>query len=580
MNATPTDTAGLSWKRRFRGMVPAAKWLREYNGRSAAADLTAGVTLAAYLLPAALGDASLAGLPPEAGLYACLWGGLVFWLFCSSRHTAISVTSAISLLIGTSVGGLANGDATRFAAIAAAVAMLTAAIAFVAWLARAGSAVNFISETVMIGFKTGVALHLASTQLPKLFGVKGGHGDFWERMGVFLRNVGETNNASLLLGGAALALLILGKKFLPNRPVALFVVIGGIVAASFVDLGALGVKLLGDVPRGIPLPGLPAVALSDLRELLPLALACFMLAAVETAAIGRMFAEKHGYRLDSNQELLGLAAANLASGLGHGFPISGGMSQSLVNESGGARTPLSGLISAGLIIVVALFFSELLRNLPQPVLAAVVLMAVASLVKVHEIRHLWDHHRNEFFIAMIALGGVLWAGLLEGVLLGAVISLVLLLRRSSSPYVAFLGRIPGTRRYSDRVRHPSNEPTPGVLAVRVEASLVYFNVEHVFDTIMGRASAATEPIKLVICDLSTSPLVDMAGARMLATLHGELAKRGIELQIVEAHASVRDMLRVEGVEEKVGRIDRFRTIADILDHHAQSITPERPTGAA
>ncbi len=214
----PTDSFG---SRRLRGIVPPATWLRDYNARSAAADLTAGVTLAAYLLPAALGDASLANLPPEAGLYACLWGGLFFWLFCSSRHTAISVTSAISLLIGTSVGALAGGDPTRYAAIAAAVALLTAAIAFVAWLARAGSAVNFISETVMIGFKTGVALHLASTQLPKLFGVKGGHSDFWERMGVFFRHLGETNRASLLLGCGALALLILGKKFLPNRPASL-----------------------------------------------------------------------------------------------------------------------------------------------------------------------------------------------------------------------------------------------------------------------------------------------------------------------------------------------------------------------
>ena len=162
-------------------------------------------------------------------------------------------------------------------------------------------------------------------------------------------------------------------------------------------------KLLGRVPRGVPLPSLPAVSLGEIGELFPLALACFLLGAVETAAIGRMFAEKHGYRLDSNQEFLALAGANLASGLGHGFPISGGMSQSLVNESGGARTPLSGLIASGIILVVALFFTELLRNLPQPVLAAIVLMAVASLVKVKELRRLWQVHRSEFFIAVIAL---------------------------------------------------------------------------------------------------------------------------------------------------------------------------------
>jgi high affinity sulfate transporter 1 len=550
---------------RWRGLIPAARWLRDYDSAWLRGDVAAGVTLAAYLLPAALGDASLAGLPPEAGLYACLFGGLVFWLFCSSRHTAVSVTSAISLLVGSSLGGLAGGDPARYGALAAGTALLVAAIAFLAWLARAGAAVSFISESVMTGFKAGVALHLASTQLPKLFGVSGGHGDFWERMHVFLQNVGGTNPASLLLGGAALALLILGKLLLPNKPVALVVVIAGIVAATFIDVGAQGVKLLGAVPRGVPIPSLPAVHYEDLPDLLPLALACFLLGAVETAAIGRMFAEKHGQRLDSNQEFLALAGANLAAGLGRGFPISGGMSQSLVNESGGARTPLSGLIASGLILLVALFFTDLLRNLPQPVLAAVVLMAVAGLVKVKTLRRLWRVHRGEFLVAVTALLGVLGAGLLKGVLIGAAISIVLLIRRASAPHVAFLGRIPGTRRYSDRDRHVSNEPTPGVLAFRVESSVVYFNAEHVFDTVLARLDAAAEPIHLVVGDLSTSPQVDLAGARMFLALHGELAKRGIAFRLVEAHSAVREMLRVEGLEEVVGRLDRVTMLADAID---------------
>ncbi|MGH8046860.1 MAG: SulP family inorganic anion transporter [Chthoniobacterales bacterium] len=550
---------------RWRGIFPVVHWLRNYNPSWLRGDAAAGVTLAAYLLPAALGDASLAGLAPEAGLYACLFGGLVFWLFCSSRHTSITVTSAISLLVGSSLGGMAGGDPSRYAALAAGAALLTAAIAFLAWLARAGAAVSFISESVMTGFKAGVALHLASTQLPKLFGVQGGHGDFWERMHIFLQHVGETNAASLAIGCAALALLVLGKKLLPNKPVALFVVIAGIAVAIVIDLGAHGVKLLGEVPRGLPMPALPAVNFEELDDLLPLALACFLLAAVETAAIGRMFAEKHGYRLDPNQEFLALAGANLASGLGRGFPISGGMSQSLVNESGGARTPLSSLIASGIILVVALFFTDLLRNLPQPVLAAVVLMAIASLVKVKELTRLWRVHREEFLVAMAALLGVLGVGLLKGVLIGAAISIVLLIRRASAPHVAFLGRIPGTRRYSDRERHHGNEPTPGVLAFRVESGIVYFNAEHVFDTVLAGLDAAPEPVRLVIGDLSASPQVDMAGARMFLALHSELTKRGIALRLVEARSGVRDMLRVEGVEEKIGPVDRFTMLADAMD---------------
>jgi MFS superfamily sulfate permease-like transporter len=290
-----------------------------------------------------------------------------------------------------------------------------------------------------------------------------------------------------------------------------------------------------------------------------------MLGAVETAAIGRMFAEKHGYRLDPNQEFLALAGANLAAGVGQAFPISGGMSQSLVNESGGARTPLSGLIAAGIILVVALFFTDLLKNLPQPVLAAIVLMAVASLVKVKVLKRLWQVHRSEFYVAATALLGVLSAGLLQGVLIGAVISMVLLIRRTSTPHVAFLGRIPGTRRYSDIERHSDNEPISGILAFRVESGIVYFNAEHVFDTVLARLDAATEPIRLVIWDLTTSPMIDMAGAHTFLTLKTELDKRGIAFRIVEARSTVRDMLRTEGVEEKVGRVDRFTTLADAID---------------
>ncbi|HEY2341904.1 MAG TPA: SulP family inorganic anion transporter, partial [Chthoniobacteraceae bacterium] len=512
MSATAASGSPRAAPQGWRGVVPAAKWLREYRPQWFRADLAAGVTLAAYLLPAGLGDATLAGLPPQAGLYACLSGGLVFWIFCSSRQTAVTVTSAISLLIGSSLGGLAGGDPARFGALAASTALFTAAIAFVAWLVRAGTAVNFISETVLLGFKGGVALHLASTQLPKLFGFKGGHGDFWERMADFFRRLGETNSASLLLGAAALAVLALGKKLLPNKPVALFVVIAGILAATFVDFEVRGVKLLGEVPRGLPIPSLPrGVTAENLGDLLPLALACFLLGAVETSAVGRMFAEKHGYRLDSNQEFLALAGANAAAGLCSAFPISGGMSQSLVNESGGARTPLSGLIAASLILVVALFFSDLLRNLPQPVLAAVVLMAVVSLLKVAELRRLWKIHRPEFVIAAAALLGVLWEGLLKGVLIGAVISLVLLIRRASTPHVAFLGRIPGARRYSDLERHTDNEPIPGLLAFRIESGIVYFNTEHIFDTVIARLEASGAGVRCVICDLSTSAFVDMAG---------------------------------------------------------------------
>src|SRR5438105_336709 len=308
MSAMATNDDGPARSSRWFAIVPAARWLRSYKPAWFRADLVAGITLAAYLLPAGLGDASLANLPPEAGLYACLFGGLVFWLFCSSRHTTITVTSAISLLVGASLGGIAGGDTSRFSALAAGTAVLVACIAFTAWLVKAGTIVNFISESVMIGFKCGVALFLASTQLPKLFGLKGSHGDFWERSQHFLSHLRETSVPSLLVGLTALAVLVLGKIFLKNKPVALFVVVGGILAATLFNFESRGVKVLGNVPQGLPAPSLPAIHWAEVNDLLPLALACFLIGAVETAAIGRMFTAKYGGRLDSNQELLALAA--------------------------------------------------------------------------------------------------------------------------------------------------------------------------------------------------------------------------------------------------------------------------------
>jgi len=550
--------------------LPALNWWRGYNKAWLRGDIIAAITLAAYLLPAALGDASLANLPPEAGLYACLFGGLVFWLFCSSRHTVITVTSAISLLVGASLGEIAGGDATRFGALAAGTALLVALIAFIAWLARAGVMVNFISESVMTGFKCGVALFLASTQLPKLFGFHGAHGDFWQNAGHFIRHINETNLSSLTIGGIALGLLVLGKIFLKNKPVAIVVVVGGILASAALSLETRGVKLLGEVPQGLPAIGLPALRWADLNQLLPLAFACFLLGAVETAAIGRMFTARHGGRLNANQEFLALAAANLMSGLGRGFPISGGMSQSLVNEGGGARTPFSGALAAGIILVVVLFFSHLLSALPQPVLAAIVLMAIAGLLKLSTLKQLWRGDRPEFVVAVAALLGVLGSGLLRGVMIGAVISLVQLLRAASHPHVALLGRIPGTRRFSDQKRHPDNQVLPGVLIFRPESSLVYFNVDHVCETIRDRVSAERTRPTLVVLDLSAAPRVDLQGAHTVAGLADDLTAGGIRFKAVEARASVRERLLAEGMDARLGGIDHTTSVADVVDSFQRS----------
>ena len=546
--------------------LPSRTWLSTYDRDWLRADLTAGVTLAAYLLPSAIGDASLAGLPPQAGLYACLFGGLLFWLFCSSRHTALSVTSAISLLIGASLADISGGDPARHASLAAFTALLVAVLAFAAYAVRAGAIVNFFSETVLVGFKCGVALFLASTQLPKLFGFSAGHGgDFWDRIGHFLGGLGGTNPASLALGVTALALLLLGKTFLKHKPVALFVVVFGIVAARVLHLDERGVALLGTVPQGLPWPGVPLVSRADVNQILPLAMACFVLAAVETTAIGRMFGAKHGYRVDGTQEFLAIGAANLAAGLGSAFPVSGGMSQSLVNESSGARTPLSGLVAALVTLVVILFFTGLLSALPQPVLAAIVLVAVTGLIQVEALKHIWRFSRQEFAVAVVALFGVLGSGLLNGVLFGAVLSIVLLLGRASRPRVVEIGRVPGTLYFADLLRHPENQRVPDVLVVRLEGSLLYFNTDHVRDRLTALVSRRATPPRLVILFMGNAPAVDLAGTEMLIELQAAFHAAGITFRLAEAHGQVREALRRVGHEQAAALADTHATVDDVVN---------------
>jgi MFS superfamily sulfate permease-like transporter len=359
--------------------------------------------------------------------------------------------------------------------------------------------------------------------------------------------------------------LLLGEKFLPGRPVALFVVVLSIVALSVTPLGDLGFKIVGALPTGLPDFRLPGLRLRDVDGVIPLAFACMLLAYVESVSAARALAQAHGDEINPRQELLGLGAANLGAALFQAYPVAGGLSQSSVNDKAGAKTPLALVFASVTIAVCLLYLTGLLSNLPNVVLAAIVLVAVKGLINISELRHVWRVSRFEFAVSMVAFAAVLLLGILKGVLVAVLVSLLLLIRRAAHPHVAFLGQIPGTRSYSDIERNPDNEAVPGALVFRVEASLLYFNVEHVRDAVWQKIRSSPVPLKLVVCDLATSPAVDLAGARMLASLHAELQAAGIRLRLVAAHATVRDILRAEGMEELVGYFGRRISVADVID---------------
>ena len=544
---------------------PPLSWLKEYRIAWLQADVVAGVTLAAYAIPVSLAYAGLAGLPPQAGVYGYLLGGLGYALLGSSRHLAVGPTSAISLMIAGTVGAMADGDVQRYAQIASLAAFTVALLCLLSWIFKLSVLVKLISDSILVGFKIGAGATIAMSQIPNLLGVASGGHNFFERVAELATQLGQTHLLVLAVGAAAIALLLLGERLLPGRPVALVVVALSIVAATVLGLPALGVPTTGEIPAGLPTFEGPALRARDVEEIFPLAAGCLLLAYVEGISAARTFAAKHGYPLDPRQEFLGIGAANLAAAFGHGYPVAGGLSQSAVNEKAGARTPLALVFASISLALCLLFLTGLLENLPKAVLAAVVLTAILGLFDFRSLFRMWRTSRLDFYAALIALGAVLLLGILHGILVAAIASALLLLIGVSQPHVAFLGRIPGANAYSDITRHPENEPLSGAIAFRPEASLLYINADAVRNAALERLGTSdSSSIRVMICDLSASPYIDLAGSRMLHELHAVLAARGIALRIVGAHGRVRDLLRADGIDSKVDGLDRTTTLDRLL----------------
>jgi sulfate permease, SulP family len=520
-------------------------------------DAIAGITLAAYAIPVSLAYATLAGLPPQVGIYGYLMGGLGYALAGSSRYLAIGPTSAISLMIATTVGDMVNEDGARYADIATAAAIGVGIFGLIAWLFRLSVLVKLISDSVLTGFKAGAGITIALTQLPALLGVAGGGHNVPDRLFVLAGQLDAINPPTLAIGLVALGLLWSGSRWLPGRPTALAVVALSIVAVAGFGLTRFKVATTGLIPPGLPSFVVPAVRLRDQEGIVALATGCLLLAYIEGVAAARTFAARHRDVIDPRRELLGLAAANIATAAVGGYPVAGGLSQTAVNEGAGARSRLALVFASAMLAACLLFFTTLLADLPKAVLAAVVLTAVAGLIDFPAIASMRRASRMDFLNALAACIGVLLLGILQGILLAALISVLLLLLRYSTPHVAILGRIPGTDQYSDRQRHPDNESLAGVLACRPEASLLYLNVDYVLNNILAQLEmAGPQGIKTVVCDLSASPTMDLAGARMLAELSDALRTRGIGLIVTNAHGRVRDLLRAERLDDKIAGIAR------------------------
>ena len=528
--------------------------LRGYDRQWLNRDLLAGLTVWAVLVPEALAYASIAGVSPVVGLYAAPPALLMYAALGSSKHLVTGPMSATAALSAAAVAGVAAG-ADDFAALTAALAIVTGVLALAAGLLRLGFLASVISEPVIKGFIIGLALTIMIGQVPKLLGVEKAGDDFFDQLWNLLGNLGDTQARTLAVGAVSLALVLGLRRVAPVVPGSLVAVALGVLAVTLFDLDDKGVAIVGPIDSGLPSLGLPhGVGLDGYLALAAAAAGVMVVGFAEGLGAARTYAAREHYEIDANRELLGLGAANVAAGLSQGMVVNGSLSKTAVNGSAGARTQLSGLVVAAMTVITLLLLTGLFENLPEATLAAVVIAAVVELVDFGALVDLYRLSsrrlgaiygvaaRPDFIAAVAAMFGVLVFDTLPGLFIGIAVSLLLLLYRASRPHIASLGKVPGTTdHYVDLARHADGTVPPGLVVLRVEGGLFFANADAVRRAI--GAQAAAPGVHGIVLDAVTVPYVDVTAIRMLAELTGQLEAQGVRLVIAGGIGQVRDMLR-------------------------------------
>ena len=430
---------------------------------------------------------------------------------------------------------------------------MAGAVAIGAGLLRLGRIAQFFSESVLVGFVSGLALVIAIKQVPKLFGLEAGDGNFWQRLYDLIIHLPETDRLTLAVGAASLALLLFIERRYHRFPAALAALVFGIVVSTLFGLAGKGVHVVGTIPAGLAVPRLPEVTWQEFLRLVPGAMGITLVIFAEGIGPMRTFAGKYRYPVDANQELIGLGMSNAGAGLFQSFAVGVSLSRSAANDSAGARSQVSGLVAAALTIVVALFLTPLFTNLPEATLAAIVVVAVARMFKWQSIRDLYRVRRFDFALAMVALLGVLtFQEVLTGLLVAVIVSLLALIWRASQARVSVLGRVPGRITFSSIDNQPENETVPGLLIVRPDEGIYFANAAPLRENVRTLMAASDPPATSVAVDLEMTNDLDAPSAHELAELHTDLEAAGVHLMLARVHAPVRAVLDRSGATEEIG----------------------------
>lgn len=552
-------------------ILPAVETVRNYDGSTFKGDLNAGITVGIMLIPQGMAYAILAGLPPVYGLYASLVPLIIYALFGTSRQLAVGPVAMVSLLVIAGVGEIAEVGSGRFTQLAILTALGVGLVQFLMGLFRMGFLVNFLSHPVLSGFTSAAAIIIGASQIKNLLGVDLPRTNYVHEILIGLAGkLSQIDLITTVIGIGSIVAIVLIRKWKKTFPSALVVVILGTLFTYLFGLNQAGVSIVGEIPEGLPTFDAGFVNLSDLQLLIPIILVISLVSYMESIAVAKAIANKHGYKVDANKELVGLGLANIGGSFFQSFPTTGGFSRTAVNDQSGANTTLAAVVSAGIIGLTVLFLTPLFYYLPSAVLAAIIMVAVAGLFDYQEMLNLFKTDKKDLAMLLITFVATLALGIEEGIGIGVLISLALVIYSSSKPHNAELGRLGDSKTFRNINRYEEANTTEDVIIYRFDAPIYFANVEHFRESINHRIADHSDELELVILDASAINNIDSTGVHMLTELIQELNQKGVRFYIAGAIGPVRDKLMKSGVVELMGRDTYFFDVDEALEYYRKS----------
>ena len=556
---------GMSAARGIHRVLPGLAALGNYQGSWLRHDLVAGVSVAAVAVPIAIAYSQLAGVPPVHGLYASILPLVLYAFFGTSRQLIMAPDAATCAIVAAVVAPLAASDPARYISLAMTLAMIAGVFCIAAGVLRLGFLTNFLARPILTGYLNGIAICIISGQLGRLFGYSLEPMGFFRLIAQFFAKLGQTHGLTLAVGLGALILMRLLRRLGPKLPSPLLVVGLGIGASYLFHLRERGVALLGDIPAGLPKLIIPGIGLNDMGPLAMGAVGLALISFNSAMVTARSFAVKNRYDIDANREFIALGVADIGAGLLQGFAISGADSRTAVNDSVGGKSQVTGLVAAGLVVLILLFVTGPLAALPIAVLSAVLVSSAISLFDLQSLNRLRRISGQEFRLSLVTLLGVITVGVLPGVLVAVALALGQLLARASRPHEALLGRVPGIRGYFDISNRPDAETIPGLMVYRFDASLVFFNADYFKSRIRSLVEQAQPKPRFLVLDAGTMPGIDTTGAASLGEVCAELAEKGVVLVVAAAKGPVRQMLERTGLARQIGPERLFPTVGAAVE---------------